>query len=127
MPRDSDNPSMRPRLHSGLSQHVVPPDIAKVADILGRTIMRVEDLERWRERRRDQYVDIEHRITQLETKREIDEKEGNTKEVKLANALADLKLQIELVRASVKSIMTTAIVAWALVTAAGGILLHFWK
>ena len=67
MASDSENPSLRPRLHSGLSQHVVPPDIVKVADILGRTIMRVEDVERWRERRRDQFTDLEHRVTQLDS------------------------------------------------------------
>lgn len=129
MASDSENPSYRapPRRLSGLSAHIVPPEITKVADILGRTLIRVEDLERWRERRRDQFTDLDHRTTQLETKREIEEKEEYSREIKLTNALADLKLQIELVRASVKSMMTTAIVAWAIVTAALGVLLHFWK
>jgi hypothetical protein len=45
MPRDSDNPSMRPRLPSGLSQFFVPPVPEKIADILGRHLARFSDME----------------------------------------------------------------------------------
>lgn len=131
MSHDSDNPSgrapMRARIPSGISGYLVPPEITKVADILGRTIQRVDSNEdKIGNHRRDHHL-VEARVKKLEEFRDAaTEKTIATKEW-LNNKFAEQELKIELTKRDVKHIVSVALVVWTVLLALGGLLIHFVK